>query len=127
MVFYDNIMIVFDDLVFTKCLENNGLCCTVGTLLTVSIPLSGISRGTILSPFLFSLLVKNISSALLYAKLLIFVNDTKNCMRISSVTDCELLQENLDRLVLWWETVNLKFNIAKCQVMTYTRYSNYSD
>lgn len=61
---------------------------------------------------------------MLRAKLLIFSDDIKIRTRIKYVNDCELLQDDLNRLVLRRETVNLKLNIAKCQVTPLTRFSN---
>lgn len=59
----------------------------------------------------------------MYAKLLIFADDIKIFIRVKSITECELLPEYLIRFVLWRETLNLKLNIAKCHVMTFTRLS----
>jgi len=51
----------------------------------------------------------------------------KMFMRVNSVMDYEFLQADLNRLISWGETLNLKLNLAKCQVMTSTRSSKLPD
>ncbi|XP_025202952.1 uncharacterized protein LOC112600033 [Melanaphis sacchari] len=41
--------------------------------------------------------------------------------RIKSISDCHLLQNDLQRLVAWGESLGLALNIAKCSVMTFSR------
>lgn len=66
------------------------------------------------------------SSILLHAKLLEFSNDMKLFLRIGSLSEYELLQADINRLVFWREALNLKLNVSKYQTMTFARRSNIS-
>lgn len=48
-------------------------------------------------------------------------------MCFNSVPDCELPQADLIRLVSWGETLNLKFNVAKCRAMTLSQSFKHLD
>ncbi|KAL4100603.1 hypothetical protein QTP88_020645 [Uroleucon formosanum] len=84
-------------------------------------PSSGVPQGAVLSPLLFALFVNSAVSVLHHAKLLIFADDMKIFFRIKSISDCHLLQNDLQRLVAWGESLGLALNIAKCSVMTFSR------
>ena len=44
-----------------------------------------------------------------------------NCLEtFTSVTDCQLVQKDLDSVCLWCETWHLKLNAEKCCIMTFT-------
>ncbi|KAL4104718.1 hypothetical protein QTP88_020000 [Uroleucon formosanum] len=81
-------------------------------------PSSGVPQGAVLSPLLFALFVNSAVSVLHHAKLLIFADDMKIFFRIKSISDCHLLQNDLQRLVAWGESLGLALNIAKCSVHT---------
>lgn len=84
-------------------------------------PSSGVPQGAVLSPLLFALFINSASSVLKHSKLLIFADDMKLYSRISSLSDCQLLQSDLNRLVSWGESLNLYLNISKCSVMSFSR------
>jgi len=84
-------------------------------------PSSGVSQGAVISPLLFALFVNSAPSVLQHAKLLIFADDMKIFLRIKSISDCFLLQNDLQRLVSWGESLGLDLNIPKCSVMTFCR------
>ncbi|CAI6350157.1 unnamed protein product [Macrosiphum euphorbiae] len=84
-------------------------------------PSSGVPQGAVLSPLLFALFVNSATSVLQHAKLLIFADDMKIFFRIKSISDCHLLQNDLQRLVTWGESLGLALNITKCSVMTFCR------
>lgn len=87
-------------------------------------PSSGVPQGAILSPLLFSLFVNSAASVLRHARLLIFADDMKLFMRIHNDNDACLLQSDLNRLVLWSESLGLSLNISKCFKMSYFRTSS---
>jgi hypothetical protein len=45
-------------------------------------------------------------------------------LQINSINDYHLLQNDLNRLVAWAETLGLSFNVSKCHSMTFTRIKN---
>ncbi|KAF0758122.1 putative RNA-directed DNA polymerase [Aphis craccivora] len=84
-------------------------------------PSSGVPQGAVLSPLLFTLFVNSTPSVLQHTKLLIFADDMKIFLRIKSISDCHLLQNDLQRLVSWGESLGLDLNIPKCSVITFCR------
>ena len=63
--------------------------------------ISGIPQGSILGPFLFLIFVNDIPSSMKHSHLLLFADDTKCLKKVSSLSDCHSLQEDLQRLSSW--------------------------
>jgi len=82
---------------------------------------SGVPQGGHLSPLLFSLFVNNAQSVLHHSRLLCFADDMKLYRIIQSVEDRSLLQDDLNRFVMWSELLGLALNVAKCRSMSFTR------
>jgi len=82
---------------------------------------SGVPKGGHLSPLLFSLFFNNAQSVLHHSRLLCFADDMKLYNIIQSVEDCSLLQDDLNRFVMWSKSLGLALNIAKCRSMSFTR------
>lgn len=78
----------------------------------------GVPQEAVLFPFLFTILVNSAPSVLHHAKLIIFANDIKLFLCINSISDCHLLQQNLNNLVVWSESFSLSLNISKCSVFS---------
>src|SRR5436190_17300219 len=81
---------------------------------------SGVPQGLNLGPLLFLLFINDITNIIKCDKLL-FADDLKIFHPISSACDCELLQEDLNRISQWCTLNNLNLNLNKCHVMSYTR------
>ena len=82
--------------------------------------LSGVPQGSILGPLLFIVFVNNLPSSVLSSSIFLFADDAKCVMPVSSITDCQLLQNDLTRLVEWSTTWNLLLNEDKCSVFHLT-------
>ena len=85
--------------------------------------LSGVPQGTVLGPLLFLCyindLTKNvISKVKLYADVLLYSS-------IRTITDCQNLQDNLNRLVQWANRWQMSFNFAKCEMIRITNSMFY--
>ena len=76
--------------------------------------LSGIPQGSVLGPFLFVCFVNDLPEAV-HSACYLFADDTKLFARVPG--DSHTLQEDLDRLQLWSDLWQLRFNASKCKVM----------
>lgn len=91
--------------------------------LNIFTPSSGAPIDAVLSPLMFVLFVYLVASVHHPTKLLIFVNDVKIFLHMQSLSECNLLQNDLQRLVTWSESLGFLFNIPKCSVMTFCRHN----
>ena len=72
--------------------------------------LSRVLKGSVLGPVLFLIslmLLRTISVHL-------FADDCVLCRNINSLTDCQLLQDDLNSLAQYETDWRMKFNVAKC-------------
>ena len=53
-----------------------------------------------------------------------YADDTKISGYISSIYDCEVLQNHLDKLNVWCKKWGMGFNPPKCKCMTFARTLN---
>ena len=77
---------------------------------------SGVPQGSVLGPLLFLIFINDLDDGIL-SKLKKFADDTKLYREISCRKDCNILQEDLDKLVSWSEEWKMLFNVDKCSVM----------
>jgi hypothetical protein len=82
---------------------------------------SGVPQGGHISPLLFALFMNGVSNALHHCHFLVFADDIKLFMRVDSEADCLCLQNELNNLLNWLNTIGLSLNVSKCQSMSFTR------
>ena len=82
--------------------------------------ISGVPQGSILGPLLFLIFVNDLPAVLSSCKILLFADDAKCLMPISSLQECSFLQNDLTSLSVWCRTWNLLLNEDKCSVVHYT-------
>ena len=78
--------------------------------------LNGVPLSSVLGPLLFLLFVNELPAWIINS-MMMFADDTKIWTKISSESDSESLQEDLNKLITWSEPWLLKFHPEKCKVM----------
>ena len=81
--------------------------------------LSGVPQGTVLGPLLFLVLLSDISSDINHSSVVSFADDTRVYREINEISDCSLLQNDLDNIYTWASVNNMVFNDSKFQHMSY--------
>lgn len=85
---------------------------------------SGVPQGSNVGPLLFLLFINDLPNAAPNSTTALFADDSKCFKKIDSLSDCELLQNDLDGLHRWSQSWKMLFNASKCRVMTITRNHN---
>lgn len=85
---------------------------------------SGVPQGSHLGPLLFIIYLNNIRTCFQHSKFLLYADDLKVYLQINSITDCQNLQEDLNRLVDYCNDNSLFLNLNKCKTITFTRNIN---
>lgn len=81
--------------------------------------LSGVPQGTVLGPLLFLLYINDIVRDI-DCNIRLFADDCIIYKEINSITDCTILQNDLNKLQKWQQTWLMKFNIEKCNIIHIT-------
>ena len=80
---------------------------------------SGVPEGSLLAPLLFSLFINDLSSTI-SSGCLMYADDVKIFRKITSPSDSQELQRDLDRLTAWSACWGLSLNPSKCKSFTMT-------
>lgn len=83
---------------------------------------SGVPQGSHLAPFLFNLFINDIYYSI-NSKFLMFADDIKIFLEVTTVEDCLRLQGTLDSIMEWCKLNEMDLNVGKCAVLTYSRNS----
>ncbi|KAL4100600.1 hypothetical protein QTP88_020642 [Uroleucon formosanum] len=81
---------------------------------------SGVPKDGHLSSLLFNILINTLCESV-DCKMLLFADDVKLFSCVQSESDAISLQESLNKLVHWCNTVGLELTIHKCKVMSFSR------
>ena len=82
---------------------------------------SGVPQGTVLGPVLFLAFINDLPKAVQHSKVRLFADDCVLYRQITSDTDCELLQEDLNHLEEWEKKWSMSFNPSKCNSINISR------
>ena len=83
--------------------------------------LSGVPQGSVLGPVLFLIFINDLPENI-RSSVRLFADDCALYRNIESPTDCQILQDDLNRLAQWEADWQMKFNVAKCHSMRVTRH-----
>ena len=77
---------------------------------------SGVPQGSVLGPLLFLIFINDMPSCV-SSPIKLFADDSKLYRGIQSMSDVEILQEDLNNLYNWTREWKMEFNKAKCHVV----------
>ena len=98
-------------------LSNRSQFVTVGGKSSKTAPVtSGVPQGSVLGPTLFVYFINDMPDVL-DCLVKIFADDTKAYSSALTSEKCKKLQENIDKLLMWTDQWQLKFNNEKCKVL----------
>ena len=87
-------------------------------------PSSGVPQGSHLGPLFFIIYINKIKECFLHCNFLLYADDLKIFRKIRNISDCYLLQNDLDRVSYFCNQNGLFFNLDKCLTITFTRNIN---
>ena len=95
---------------------------TVNGVISTSRPVtSGVSQGLVMGPLLFLTFINDMPIVTEHSKLKLFANDSLLYNQIKTQQDTDNLQSDLNSLITWSETWQMKFNSQKCETMRISR------
>ena len=83
--------------------------------------LSGVSQGSVLGPVLFLIFINDLPDSI-RSSIRLFADDCVLYRNIKTLTDCQILQDDLNSLGQWETDWQMKLNVAKCHSMGVTRH-----
>ena len=97
----------------TQCVKYNG---HVSDSISV---LSGVPQGSVLGPLLFVIYINDIAKSI-SSNILMYADDLKIFRTVSSINDCRMLQDDLQKFLCWSNCNFLPVNFDKCFIMSFT-------
>ena len=81
---------------------------------------SGVPQGSVFGPILFLAYINDLPEPV-RSRVRLFADDTAMYLAISSLSDANILQDDLSKLEQWEKSWDMNVNPAKCQVLHVTR------
>lgn len=85
--------------------------------------ISGVPQGSVLGPLLFLIYINDIASSL-SSTVRLYADDLVLYRKISSINDCIILQDDLEKLTTWCESWLMTINLDKSKIMSFSRSKN---
>lgn len=82
---------------------------------------SGVPQGSHLGPILFVLYLNDLPSIINFSKILMYADDVKLFLSLNKVSDCSLLEHDLENLCEWCSANNMSLNLKKCKKLSFYR------
>ena len=83
--------------------------------------LPGVPQGSVLGPVLFLIFINDLPDNI-RSSVRLFADDFVLYRNIKTLSDCQILQDDLNSLGQWETDWQMKFNVAKCHSMRVTRH-----
>jgi len=101
---------------------------SVNTILSdIAEVISGVPQGSVLGPLLFLIMIHDIDEEIYHSVLSSFADDTRLMKEISSYTDTQFLQSDLDSVYKWTNVNNMQLNGLKFEHMRYGKQENLKE
>ena len=81
--------------------------------------LSGVPQGTVLGPILFIIFINDMHLCIKESTVRLFADDSRILKSIGSETDTEILQNDLDRAILWSKSNNMELHEDKFDLIVH--------
>lgn len=91
---------------------------------SLSVPIlvtSGVPQGSHVGPLLFNIFINDIFSIIRFCQFLLFADDLKLFLHISNLSDCLMIQSDIDSLYNWSVSNGLHLNKDKCFIISFTK------
>ena len=95
-----------------------------GTISSPQPVTSGVPQGSVLGPLLFLTYINDMPNCINHSKLKLFADDALLYNQIKKPTDVDNLQSDLNNLITWSESWQMKFNPLKCETMRISRHTS---
>lgn len=88
--------------------------------------LSGVGQGSHSGPLLFSLFFNDLPQFIHHSSVLMFADDVKLYKSIRSLSDCHLLQRDLNAFQVWLIANGMSLSLHKCFVIEFSRSKSFN-
>ena len=85
---------------------------------------SGVPQGSVLGPLLFIIYINDLPKKISHSTLWTFADDTKVVLPIRDSNDCNKLQDELNSIITWSNSNNMKLNDSKFELVCYGQDNN---
>ena len=86
--------------------------------------ISGVPQGSVLGPLLFILFINDLDQVVTSSRVSFFADDTRVSKQISCLEDCQLLQDDLYRILDWSRRNNMKLHEQKFELLNHLHAKN---
>ena len=82
---------------------------------------SGVPQGSHLGPILFNIFINDLTTNISYCKYVLYADDMKIFGIVNQESDSVFIQNDIDRIKQWCNNNLMFLNVAKCNVITFSR------
>ena len=79
---------------------------------------SGVPQGSVLAPIMFAVYINDMAEEV-KSYISLFADDVKILKEVKNNDDCDLLQEDLNKIYEWSKKWKMEFNTKKCSMLEF--------